>query len=166
MVRYSNSGQKTGLKKVCLWSKMSGICMVHQVTWLKYQTPVLYILRNAIFDNFWPPPPPPLWCLYVLGFMLWHVPKTTLLTPPSRYVIYKCSLNGIFQIGCFITYSGIPKPDMTEFQKVKNCVNWFSIGWDYLGICSTHFRSLWYQPFKNQTQISSFWMEGTKCQKN
>ena len=43
---------------------------------------------------------------------------------------------------------GIPKPYMAEFQKVKNCVNWFSIGWDYLGICSTHFRSLWYQPFK------------------
>ena len=25
MVRYSNGGLKTGLKKVCLWSKMSGI---------------------------------------------------------------------------------------------------------------------------------------------
>ena len=34
MVRYSNGGLKTGLKKACLWSKMSGIQMVRQVTWL------------------------------------------------------------------------------------------------------------------------------------
>ena len=34
MGRYLTSGLKTGLKKACLWSKMSGIPMVHQVTWL------------------------------------------------------------------------------------------------------------------------------------
>ena len=32
MVRYSIGGLKTGLKKACLWSKMSGIGMVRQVT--------------------------------------------------------------------------------------------------------------------------------------
>ena len=31
MVRYSNGGLKTGLKKACLWSKMSGLQMVRQV---------------------------------------------------------------------------------------------------------------------------------------
>ena len=36
MVRYSNGGLKTRLKKACLWSKMSGIRMVHQVTWLNH----------------------------------------------------------------------------------------------------------------------------------
>ena len=34
MAQYSNGGQKTGLKKACLWSKMSSIWMVRQVTWL------------------------------------------------------------------------------------------------------------------------------------
>ena len=32
MIWYSNSGLKTGLKKAYLWSKMSGIQMVRQVT--------------------------------------------------------------------------------------------------------------------------------------
>ena len=36
MVRYLNGGLKTGLKKACLWSKMSGIQMVHQFTWLHH----------------------------------------------------------------------------------------------------------------------------------
>ena len=35
-VRYCNGGLKNGLKKACLWSKMSGIQMVHQVTWLSH----------------------------------------------------------------------------------------------------------------------------------
>ena len=34
MVRYSNGGLKTGMKKACLWSKMSNIQMVGQFTWL------------------------------------------------------------------------------------------------------------------------------------
>ena len=34
MVRYTNGGLKTGLKKACLWFKMSGIWMVCQVMWL------------------------------------------------------------------------------------------------------------------------------------
>ena len=34
MVRYLNGGLKTGLKKACLWSKMSYIQMVSLVTWL------------------------------------------------------------------------------------------------------------------------------------
>ena len=36
MVWYSNDGSKTGLKKRHLWSKISGIWMVHQVTWLNH----------------------------------------------------------------------------------------------------------------------------------
>ena len=34
MVWYSNGGLKTAVKKVCLWSKIPGIWMVRQVTWL------------------------------------------------------------------------------------------------------------------------------------
>ena len=34
MVGYSNGSLKTGLQKACLWSKMSGIQIVHQVTCL------------------------------------------------------------------------------------------------------------------------------------
>ena len=49
MVQYSNGGLKTGLKKACLWSKMSGIQMVHQVTWLYHlntRHPYCAVLRR------------------------------------------------------------------------------------------------------------------------
>ena len=43
MVQYSNGGLKTGLKKACLWSKMSGSngLQSHVTLPFEYRTPVL-----------------------------------------------------------------------------------------------------------------------------
>ena len=45
---YSNGGQKTGLKKYCLWSKMSGIRIVCQVMWLYHLH-----TRHLYITHFW-----------------------------------------------------------------------------------------------------------------
>ena len=51
MVRYLG-GMKTVLKKACLWSKMSSIQMVHQVTWLYHLNaghPYCPVFRCLVF---------------------------------------------------------------------------------------------------------------------
>ena len=51
-VQYSNGGLKTGLEKACLWSKMSGIQMVRQVTWLyhlKTGQPYCLVFRCLVY---------------------------------------------------------------------------------------------------------------------
>ena len=50
MVQYLNGGLKTGLKKACLWSKMSGIGMVGQVMWLNYLNFVRFQMNSESCD--------------------------------------------------------------------------------------------------------------------
>ena len=52
MIQYLNGGLKTGLKKACLWSKISGIQMVHQVTGLYHLNtghPYCLVFRCLVF---------------------------------------------------------------------------------------------------------------------
>ena len=54
MVRYSNCGLKTRLKKACLWSEMSSIQMVDQVMWLHHLNtghPYCRVLRWLLYTT-------------------------------------------------------------------------------------------------------------------
>ena len=56
MVLYLNGGMKTWLKRACLWSKMSGIQMVRQVTWLYHlntEHPYCRVFRWIRYSGAW-----------------------------------------------------------------------------------------------------------------
>ena len=61
MVWYPNGGPKIKLKKACLWSKIFGIWMVRQVTWLYHlntRCPYYPVFRCSVFR----------WILYYIFF--------------------------------------------------------------------------------------------------